>query len=145
MSSAATVFGIPVNGFNFATYTMSTSSISLGPSATITITSQGTAIVSATNASPTSTGSASQQASSKAPSTSPPLGETVGISIATAFAVLLMGAMVYMLWKRRRQARSKPPGPAVTLNPGDRLPLSPRELPTDQTFKAHYVYELSEG
>ncbi|CZR56665.1 uncharacterized protein PAC_06554 [Phialocephala subalpina] len=142
MSTTATVFGIPVNGFNFATGSISSSSTSAGQSATVAVTSQGTAPT--TTAPPTSTGSSSQQTSSKTPSTSPSLGETVGISIAVVFSVLLVGVVAYVLWKRRKQARPKSLGPVIP-NPEGRPPLSPREMPADHISKVHYVYELSEG
>ncbi|RFU35300.1 hypothetical protein B7463_g1049, partial [Scytalidium lignicola] len=141
MTSAATIFAIPVNGYNFAIQDTTTSQ-----SSAATVSSQSTPTAS------TSSGVDSQSTSSKTSSSSTPLGDTVGISIGVVLAVLLIAVVAFLMWRRRKQARSRALGTALypknmytadesTLEHGVAMRhlSSPKELPTTQISR---VYEL---
>ncbi|KAJ9133329.1 hypothetical protein NKR23_g10833 [Pleurostoma richardsiae] len=109
-SSTVTVFGIPVNGYNFAQSTSSTPSTTLQPTPSTTDTSIAASSHASSLASAGSAGS--------------PVGVSVGVSVGVVLGVLALGAGAFFLWRRRRRRmhRSRvmmlePPAEAQGLGP----------------------------
>lgn len=87
LTSAATMFAVPVNGFNVATSSEATPTTSQASSASESLQSTPS--------------SASSSGISR-------LGLSIGITLGVVFAILLLGAAAFLLWRRRlaRQAQA---------------------------------------
>lgn len=166
MSSDATIFAIPVNGFNFAIESTSTSQSTSSSQSSPTASTLPILPVASTTP-PSTTSLPSEQQTSTAPtslsnksSSSPPLGETVGISVGVVLVVLVAALVAFLGWRRRKRARQKTLG--IRLNPEYQMgglsnnmdtvgmpqaergsmvrpPPSPKEMPTTRVSE---IYEI---
>lgn len=91
LTSPGTMYAVPINGFNILTDTQASQTDSAAVNT-----------VQATTADFSPTSASSQPSSSSASSGTSTLGLTIGITLGTVFAVMLLGIVAFLLWRRRR-------------------------------------------
>ncbi|KAH8817513.1 hypothetical protein F5884DRAFT_631487, partial [Xylogone sp. PMI_703] len=101
MDSAATIFAIPVNGFNFVTEDVS--ALPTTPLATLPSSEPTSTVPSTAPLSTAPSGPDSQSDSNNSPSSSLSTGSIVGIVVGVFAAGLLVGIAAFVLWRRQRE------------------------------------------
>lgn len=95
ISSSATMFGIPVNGFNIITSTEAAT--------TNVATAETSDVVGSTSTSASASVFASPSSASTEASSTSSIGLTIGVALGVSLAVLLLGLGAFIFWKRRRR------------------------------------------
>lgn len=132
-TSAATMFAVPVNGFNIDT------SSQAGSTDTATAgTSQTTA--SSSSSSPSS----SSQSSSASSAGSSNLGLSIGVTLGVVLGILLLGVGAFVLWRRRRARLARPLSNGATSNMPRESTVFECEAWVPKSTQTAHTSELSE-